>query len=113
MSKSFAGKTIAITGASGGIGQWLCKFFGEEGATIAALDLSEKVLALPETLGRQGITVMAATPVQICGDGSSPSSGSRNSASRYAKGFQPTKAVRLSGWISSTCQKTGVKNIIT
>jgi NAD(P)-dependent dehydrogenase (short-subunit alcohol dehydrogenase family) len=35
MSKAFSGKTIAITGAAGGIGQWLCKFFGEEGATIA------------------------------------------------------------------------------
>jgi len=61
MSKAFVGKTIAITGAAGGIGQWLCKFFGEEGATIAALDRSDKVLALPETLGKQGITVKAAT----------------------------------------------------
>ena len=61
MSKAFSGKTIAITGAAGGIGQWLCKFFGEEGATIAALDRSEKVLALPETLGKEGISVKAAT----------------------------------------------------
>ena len=59
MSKAFAGKTIAITGAAGGIGQWLCKFFGEEGATIAALDYSDKILALPETLKAQGITVKA------------------------------------------------------
>ncbi len=43
MSKSFTGKTIAITGAAGGIGQWLCKFFAEEGATIAALDRSDNV----------------------------------------------------------------------
>jgi NAD(P)-dependent dehydrogenase (short-subunit alcohol dehydrogenase family) len=61
MSTMFAGKTIAITGAAGGIGQWLCRFFGEEGATIAALDRSEKVLGLIDTLGRQGITVKAAT----------------------------------------------------
>ncbi len=61
MSKAFSGKTIAITGAAGGIGQWLCKFFGEEGATIAALDRSEKVLALPESLGKQGIACKAAT----------------------------------------------------
>jgi NAD(P)-dependent dehydrogenase (short-subunit alcohol dehydrogenase family) len=61
MSAAFAGKTIAITGAAGGIGQWLCKFFGEEGATIAALDRNDKVFGLVDTLGRQGITVKAAT----------------------------------------------------
>jgi NAD(P)-dependent dehydrogenase (short-subunit alcohol dehydrogenase family) len=60
MSKPFAGKTIAITGAAGGIGQWLCRFFGEEGATIAAVDRSEKVLELPQTLGADGIAVKAA-----------------------------------------------------
>ena len=43
MSGQFAGKTIAITGAAGGIGQWLCRFFSEEGARIAALDRSERV----------------------------------------------------------------------
>ena len=43
MSGQFAGKTVAITGAAGGIGQWLCRFFGQEGATIAALDRSAKV----------------------------------------------------------------------
>lgn len=61
MSSAFEGKTIAITGAAGGIGQWLCKFFGEEGATIAALDYNDKVLALPEALHRRGITAKAAT----------------------------------------------------
>jgi NAD(P)-dependent dehydrogenase (short-subunit alcohol dehydrogenase family) len=60
MSGSFAGKTIAITGAAGGIGQWLCRFFGAEGATIAALDRSDKVLGLAETLGKEGITVKTA-----------------------------------------------------
>lgn len=68
MSKAFSGKTIAITGAAGGIGQWLCKFFGEEGATIAALDRSDKVFTLPETLGKQGITVKAATADIADGD---------------------------------------------
>jgi NAD(P)-dependent dehydrogenase (short-subunit alcohol dehydrogenase family) len=68
MSKAFSGKTIAITGAAGGIGQWLCKFFGEEGATIAALDRSDKVMALPETLGKQGVTVKAATADIADGD---------------------------------------------
>lgn len=60
MNGSFAGKTIAITGAAGGIGQWLCRFFGAEGATIAALDRSDKVLGLAETLGKEGITVKTA-----------------------------------------------------
>ncbi len=64
MSGQFVGKTIAITGAAGGIGQWLCRFFGEEGATIAALDRSEKVHELAETLGKDGITVRPAV-VQI------------------------------------------------
>ena len=49
MSAAFAGKTIAITGAAGGIGQWLCRFFAEEGATIAALDRSNKVHVLVES----------------------------------------------------------------
>lgn len=59
MSKAFEGKTIAITGAAGGVGQWLCRFFGEEGATIAALDMSEKVRDLPALLGKDGIRVLA------------------------------------------------------
>ena len=58
MTGQFSGKTIAITGASGGIGQWLCRFFGNEGATIAALDMSDKVNALVDTLGKDGIKVL-------------------------------------------------------
>jgi NAD(P)-dependent dehydrogenase (short-subunit alcohol dehydrogenase family) len=60
MGQSFAGQSVAITGAAGGIGQWLCRFFGEEGATIAALDRSEKVHALVDTLGKDGIKVKSA-----------------------------------------------------
>jgi len=60
MDKPFAGKTIAITGAAGGIGQSLCRHFGEAGATIAALDRSDKVLELPQKLGADGIAVKAA-----------------------------------------------------
>lgn len=37
---SFKGKVVAITGAAGGIGQSLCRYFGGEGAAIAALDKS-------------------------------------------------------------------------
>lgn len=61
MSGAFAGKTVAITGAAGGIGQWLCRFFGQEGATIAALDRSDRVRDLPEVLKDQGIAVLAAS----------------------------------------------------
>jgi NAD(P)-dependent dehydrogenase (short-subunit alcohol dehydrogenase family) len=60
MSGQFAGKTVAITGAAGGIGQWLCRFFGQEGATVAALDRSEKVNGLVDTLSRDGIRATAA-----------------------------------------------------
>ena len=60
MDKPFAGKTIAITGAAGGIGLALCRHFGEAGATIAALDRSERVLDLPQQLGADGIAVKAA-----------------------------------------------------
>jgi NAD(P)-dependent dehydrogenase (short-subunit alcohol dehydrogenase family) len=60
MSGMFAGKTIAITGAAGGIGQCLCRYFGNESATIAAIDRSDEVLAMPETLRKQGITVKVA-----------------------------------------------------
>ncbi len=60
MSGQFAGKTVAITGAAGGIGQCLCRFFGAEGATIAALDRSERVNELVERLGKDGIKVLPA-----------------------------------------------------
>lgn len=60
MSGAFAGKTIAITGAAGGIGRWLCRFFGNEGATIAALDRSDKVNGLVAELGKDGIVVKPA-----------------------------------------------------
>ena len=51
MSGTFAGKTVAITGAAGGIGQALCRYFGAEGAVIAALDRSDQVHTLGQTLG--------------------------------------------------------------
>lgn len=60
MSGAFTGKTIAITGAAGGIGQGLCRYFGQQGATIAALDRSDAVLALRDSLLRDGITAHAA-----------------------------------------------------
>lgn len=60
MSGAFAGRTVAITGAAGGIGQSLCRFFGGQGARIAALDRSETVRDLAEALGRDGIEAVPA-----------------------------------------------------
>lgn len=60
MSGNFAGKVVAITGAAGGIGQALCRYFGAEGATIAALDKSEAVQTFAETLKGEGISAHAA-----------------------------------------------------
>jgi NAD(P)-dependent dehydrogenase (short-subunit alcohol dehydrogenase family) len=56
----FAGKRVAITGAAGGIGQALCRYFADEGAAIAALDKSEKVVAFTNELSRQGHKAMHA-----------------------------------------------------
>lgn len=60
MTATFAGKTVAITGAAGGIGQALCRFFGAEGATIIALDRNASVNDLVGTLGKDGIRVIPA-----------------------------------------------------
>lgn len=57
---SFANKVVAITGAAGGIGQALCRHFGAEGATIAALDRLPAVVDFAATLAEEGITAEAA-----------------------------------------------------
>ena len=54
---SFAGKLVAITGAAGGIGQSLCRFFAAEGAAIAAIDKIEAVTAFAEELKATGVSV--------------------------------------------------------
>lgn len=59
-SGQFSGKTVAITGAAGGVGQWLCRFFGAEGARIAALDRSDKVMEFVETLAAEGMSATGA-----------------------------------------------------
>jgi len=48
--RSFAGKTVVVTGAGGGIGRALCLRFGRAGAHIAALDIDSTGL---ETLERE------------------------------------------------------------
>ena len=57
---TFQNKVVAITGAAGGIGQELCRHFGEQGAAIAAFDLSETVADFAERLRRNGTTIEAA-----------------------------------------------------
>lgn len=60
MDGQFSGRTVAITGAAGGIGQRLCRFFGADGARIAALDRSDKVMGFVETLKAEGIEATGA-----------------------------------------------------
>ena len=56
----FQNRVVAITGAAGGIGQALCRYFGGEGAAIAALDRNESVTVLADQFRREGITVESA-----------------------------------------------------
>ncbi|MGO8800803.1 MAG: SDR family oxidoreductase [Roseiarcus sp.] len=58
--KIFAGKTVAITGAAGGIGQALCRHFGAEGAAIGAIDKSKSATEVAEGLRSDGIKAHAA-----------------------------------------------------
>jgi NAD(P)-dependent dehydrogenase (short-subunit alcohol dehydrogenase family) len=60
MTDNFAGKIVAITGAAGGIGQALCRYFGARGATIAALDKNESVEPFVSILRSEGISAAAA-----------------------------------------------------
>ncbi|MCR4281414.1 MAG: SDR family oxidoreductase [Bauldia sp.] len=55
----FVQKVIAITGAAGGIGQALCRYFGGEGASIAALDRRDRVAELSAALLKEGIKAHA------------------------------------------------------
>jgi NAD(P)-dependent dehydrogenase (short-subunit alcohol dehydrogenase family) len=47
----FKGKTVAITGAAGGIGQSLCRHFASEGAVIAAIDKNPAVVDFAKEIG--------------------------------------------------------------
>ncbi len=57
---TFAGKTVAITGADGGIGQALCRYFGAEGAKLAAIDRRPAVEGFAERLRSEGFTAESA-----------------------------------------------------
>lgn len=56
----FKGKTVAITGAAGGIGQSLCRHFASEGAVIAAIDLSPALHDFAATLEKDGVSIRHA-----------------------------------------------------
>jgi NAD(P)-dependent dehydrogenase (short-subunit alcohol dehydrogenase family) len=58
---SFTDKVVAVTGGVGGIGQALCRYFGQEGASIAALDKNPEVEAFARTLSAEGIQAIAET----------------------------------------------------
>lgn len=45
MARDFAGKTVAVTGAAGGLGRALCLRFAAAGARIVALDRDAAILA--------------------------------------------------------------------
>lgn len=56
----FEGKVVAITGAAGGIGRELCRYFGGEGAAIAAFDKVSDVTGFAEELRAAGTRAEAA-----------------------------------------------------
>lgn len=56
----FKGKTVAITGAAGGIGQSLCRYFAGEGASIAAIDKSPALKDFAVELAKEGVAIRHA-----------------------------------------------------
>jgi NAD(P)-dependent dehydrogenase (short-subunit alcohol dehydrogenase family) len=61
MTVEFRDSVVAITGAAGGIGRELCRYFVGQGASIAALDRSDTVIAVAEELrATSGARVEAA-----------------------------------------------------
>jgi NAD(P)-dependent dehydrogenase (short-subunit alcohol dehydrogenase family) len=65
----FRNKVVAITGAAGGIGQEMCRYFAEQGAAIAALDRTDSVLELAGALRASGHTTEAAVVDIVDADG--------------------------------------------
>jgi NAD(P)-dependent dehydrogenase (short-subunit alcohol dehydrogenase family) len=51
----FKDKIVAITGAAGGIGQSLCRYFGSQGALIAAIDKSVQLAQFASELAQSGV----------------------------------------------------------
>jgi NAD(P)-dependent dehydrogenase (short-subunit alcohol dehydrogenase family) len=57
---TFSGKTVAITGADGGIGQALCRYFGAEGARLAVIDRRPSVKGFTDQLRSEGFSAESA-----------------------------------------------------
>ena len=76
---TFKGKVVAITGAAGGVGQSLCRYFIDAGAKIAAIDKSTRVEALAAEM-----TAPAGRFVHIVADISNPAEVQRAFASLSA-----------------------------
>jgi len=66
---SFKGKVVAVTGAAGGIGQAVCRYFAGEGAVIGAIDKKDTVISFADELKRDG--VKTAHAVADIGDAAS------------------------------------------
>lgn len=56
----FRNRVIAVTGAAGGIGQELCRYFAAQGAAVAALDRSDALTEVVESLRGAGSTIEGA-----------------------------------------------------
>lgn len=56
----FADKAVLITGAAGGIGGAMCRYFAAKGARIGALDISDELPAITKELRAEGIVIEAA-----------------------------------------------------
>ena len=56
----FKGKVVAITGAAGGIGQSLCRYFADQGSAIAAIDKSPAIIHFSELLAAAGLPIAHA-----------------------------------------------------
>src|SRR5690349_17688229 len=57
MSLAFSNTVVGITGAAGGIGRELCRYFAGEGAAIAAFDKSDAVYGFAAELRSAGARV--------------------------------------------------------
>jgi NAD(P)-dependent dehydrogenase (short-subunit alcohol dehydrogenase family) len=56
----FQKKIVAVTGAAGGIGRGLCRYFGAQGASVAALDRSQAVTTFADELRTERIRTESA-----------------------------------------------------
>lgn len=56
----FKDKVVAITGAAGGIGQSLCRYFADQGASIAAIDKNPSIIHFSELLAATGVHISHA-----------------------------------------------------